>query len=330
MTTNPTPHSERVTLLRSMVKGIYDLQLVRMQMGVRLCDNFRSRLGLKSDAPISEDLDPDEAEAEKKRRDKEANRILDMLRDNYKRLTDGIAKNRSIPDQAAFAGSNLISTPTEYTLIGHYEAMVKTEEAMFRSLEVTLNTFPIYTSWLSQQKGVGPAMAGVIISYLDPYRARHVSSFWKYAGLDVGPDGRGRSRRAEHLVVRTYTDRNGDEKERNGLTYEPFLKTKLMGVLSGSFLRTASPWRRVYDDYKHRLMTDPAREKVTVAQWKRRRKAGEDVARLWAPGRVDFASKRYMVKMFLQELWIRWRTLEGLPVSDPYSVAKQGRPPHAA
>ena len=76
-------------------------------------------------------------------------------------------------------------------------------------------------------------MAGVIIAYLDPKRARHVSSFWKYAGLDVDK-GSGRSRREEHLVERDYIDRNGDAKTRLGVTYNPFLKTKLMGVLGPS------------------------------------------------------------------------------------------------
>ena len=43
-------------------------------------------------------------------------------------------------------------------------------------------------------------MAGVLISEFDIHRARYPSSMWKYAGLDVARDGRGRSRKAEHLV----------------------------------------------------------------------------------------------------------------------------------
>jgi len=55
-----------------------------------------------------------------------------------------------------------------------------------------LERIPIYTEFLEQERGVGPAMAGVLVTYLDPHKARHVSSFWRYAGLDVGADGRGR------------------------------------------------------------------------------------------------------------------------------------------
>jgi hypothetical protein len=173
-------------------------------------------------------------------------------------------------------------------------------------------------------------MAGVIIAYLDPHRARHVSSFWKYAGLDVDK-GSGRSRREEHLVEREYTNKVGDRKTRLGVTYNPFLKTKLMGVLGPSFLRSGSEWRVVYDGYKHRIVSDASRRKVTVAEWKRAHKAGDPALReLWTPGRIHTASTRYMVKQFLQGLWVKWRELEGLPVTLPYAEAKLGRPPHAA
>lgn len=33
---------------------------------------------------------------------------------------------------------------------------------------------------------------------------------------------------------------------------------------------------------------------------------------------------RYMIKMFLKDLWVAWRTLEGLPVTPDYAEAKLG------
>ena len=44
--------------------------------------------------------------------------------------------------------------------------------------------------------------------------------------------------------------------------------------------------------------------------------------------RIDMASKRYMVKMFLLDFWKAWRGLEGLSVGEPYAVAKLGYPRH--
>jgi hypothetical protein len=280
---------------------------------------------------------------------KEAKKIIDQLRASYKNLTAGVARNRTLPTEKGFKGDALISSFPELVLVNSYMALERQEEQQFAQLESQLNKFKIWTDYLRKgndclrfdhdgkpkqpggiQSGIGPAMAGVIISWFDPEKARHISSFWKYAGLDVAGDGRGRSRRKEHLVERDYTDKNGAQSRRMSITYDPFLKTKLMGVLAGLFIRSGSPWRQVYDDYKHRLETDPAREKVTLVEWKKRNKKGENLSNVWAPGRIDWAAKRYMVKMFLLELWLVWREMEGLPVSQPYHVAKQGRRPYAA
>jgi hypothetical protein len=35
-----------------------------------------------------------------------------------------------------------------------------------------------------------------------------------------------------------------------------------------------------------------------------------------------------MIKRFLADLYVAWRTLEGLPVAPPYSEAKQGHVHH--
>ena len=293
-----------ILILRAMVRGAYDLQQLRMQSGLRLCANFRAKLG-----PV-DDEDPD-ADEEKK------TRAIVLIKAEYRRLTDGITSEKGRINMAKldFTGSAIIGSAAEFALVGSYLALETQEARQFRDLTGTLEAIPIYSQYLTNVTGIGPAMAGVIIAYLDPHRARHVSSFWKYAGLDVA-NGSGRSRREEHLVERAYEDKNGEMKTRLGVTYNPFLKTKLMGVLGPSFLRSGSEWRVVYDDYKHRIVSDPARTKVTVAQWKKAHKAGDPELRaLWTPGRIHTASTRYMVKQFLQELWVKWRTLEGLPVT---------------
>ncbi|SRR5258706_4587435 len=314
--------NQDITILKAAVRGVYDLQMLRIAGGLRLCANFRAKLNLlETDA--GDDTEEETAE------EKEAKKVIELLKESYRRLTDGVARNRTLPAAEGFVGDELISTHAELILVDLYLDLEKNEAKQFRQLTAVLNPIPIYRHWLRDQDGVGPAMAGVLIAYFDPHKARHVSSFWKYAGLDTGPDGMGRSRRAEHMVKREYLDKNGDTKERDSLTYEPFLKTKLMGVLASSFMRCgAQPWRKVYDDYKHRLETDPGRPKISLVKWKALYKAGKDVSQLWPPGRVNNAAKRYMVKLFLAAFWAEWRALEGLPVSLPYPVDKMGLPPH--
>jgi hypothetical protein len=286
--------------------------MLRIQTALRLAANFRARLGKK------EELETEEGELSE-----EAESILDLLRQNYKLLTTGIARNRTLPLRQGFIGTELIHTYSELVLVDQFIALEREEALQFKQLGEALFDVPIYTKYLASQLGIGPAMAGVLVSKLDPHKAKHISSFWKFAGLDVAPDGRGRSRREEHLVERAYINKKGQEATRMGITYDPWLKSKL-SVLATSFLRSKSPWVRFYTNYKHRIISDPARVKVPVEEWKRRNAKGENVDHLWPPGRINNAAKRYMVKMFLAELWTKWRELEGLPVAPTYQEAKLG------
>ena len=336
--------------LKAMVKGAYDLQQLRMQAGLRLCANIRAKL--------SEDADPEAEITEEGELSEKAEKLLDKLRKSYKTLTEGVAKNRTLPAKEGFVGDELISSYAELVLINQFISLEREEQKQFRLFEGLLEDEPIYTAYLKHQRGCGPAMAGVIISVLDPHKARHVSAFWKYVGVDVlviaceacqgtghnadgvvcphcdgtGNVGEGRSRRANHLVEREYTDRDGNPATRMGITFNPWAKTKLVGVMAGNFLRNASPWRVHYDNYKHRLESDPRRLKVTADAWKKLNKkhSREEMRVYWTPGRIDRAAKRYMLKMFLADLWVTWRRLEGLPVTEPYAVGKLGMMPHAA
>jgi len=305
-----------------MVRGTYDLQALRMQSGLRLCANFRAKLKESEE----EEVDEETGELSEK-----AIRIVDRLKTSYGRLTDGIARNRTLPTESGFTGDEVIGEYAELVLVDQYVQLERQESKQFRQLTGTLEKIPIYTEYLADVRGVGPAMAAVLITGFDPAKARHISSFWRLAGLDVGPDGRGRSRRAEHLVKREYTDKNGNVAIRDSVTYDPWLKTKLVGVLGSSFLRSNSPWREAFDNYKHRINTDPQRLKCSIVEWKKRHKDGDpDIDRLWPPGRIKNAAIRFMVKQFLADLWLHWRELEGLPVTDPYVVGMLGRRPHHA
>jgi hypothetical protein len=132
------------------------------------------------------------------------------------------------------------------------------------------------------------------------------SSLWKYAGLDVAENGQGRSRKAEHLVKVSYVNRDGEEAERNSITFNPFLKTKLIGVLAPSFIKLSNPiYAPIYRGYKHRLESNPAHQEKSK-------------------GHRDNMAKRYMIKIFLIDLYKAWRTIEGLPVTPPYHEGKLG------
>lgn len=295
--------------LRTIVRGAYDIQKLRIQMGNRIVGNFKAKLGQK----------PGKKEDEL---DAEGKTILADLRLRFRKLTEGVV---AFPNPSKFEGDEVISTYTELCLISQYVDLEKHEVQHFRRLGQILKGYPIFTEFLDGVKGIGPAMAGVLISEIDIHKARYSSSLWAYAGLDVAGDGRGRSRRKEHLTEQEYTDKDGKPATRMGITFNPFLKTKLVGVLASSFLRVGdSPYGEIYRNYKCRL------ENHAQYGIHNDKKKDENDHLITSKGRRHNMAMRYMIKMFLIDLYKEWRAMEGLPVAPPYSEAKLGRVPHAA
>lgn len=298
--------SERAQL-KTLVRGAYDVQKLRIMMGNRIVANFKAKLGQGPGEKESATLD------------EEGKAILADLRERYRKLTDGV---KTFPVPKSFKGDEVISTYTELCLLAQYVSLEKDEAQHFRRMGKVLREYPIFNEFLDGVKGIGPAMAGVIVSEIDIHKARYASSLWKYAGLDVAPDGAGRSRRKEHLVDCEYIDKDGKPATRVGITFNPFLKTKLLGVLGASFLKARSPYRELYDNYKTRMENH---ERYGVHRDKEKDEKGHVVT---SKGRRHNMAIRYMVKMFLIDLYKAWRELERLPVHDPYAQAKLGREPH--
>jgi len=274
--------------LKTIVRGAYDLQKLRIQMGNRIVGNFKAKLG----------QEPGKKEDEL---DAAGKLILANLRRSYKKLTDGV---KTFPRYATFTGDEVISTYTELCLLSQYTQLEASEKTQFTRLKSILMEYPVFVKFLNDVKGIGPAMGGVIISEFDIHKAQYPSSMWKYAGLDVAHDGQGRSRRKEHQIDEEYVDKDGEIQTKKSITFNPFLKTKLIGVLGSSFLRAGkNTYSKIYADYKNRLANHPAHKEKSK-------------------GHRHNMAIRYMIKRFLVDLYTAWRTIEGLPVALEYSEAK--------
>lgn len=383
------------TIIRSMVRGTYDLQGLRVGMGNRIVANFKAKLGLKQDGMSEKQL----AKQEKA--------ILDMLREDYKRITDGVilegeeAVYSKLPTERRFKGGEIISSYAELVLVEGYMNILKDEETGFKRLEKLLVNVPIYTEFLSKVDGLGVQMAGVIISEIDIHEAEYPSSLHKYAGLDVikvgiytdeagkehkvpawqvseyyeredaDPDqpmimhgkyvvkmvDEGRSRKEHALVNRVYMNKDGEEATRKSITFNPFLKTKLIGVLGGSLLKVGT-----YTVDGKKMGAERRKELAEILGFKFDKESdldkgdqvtafllsrGYDVVIERAtygkiyddyknrlendprhqektPGHRHNMAIRYMVKMLLNDLYNAWRPLEGLPVAPTYAEAKLG------
>ena len=180
--------------------------------------------------------------------------------------------------------------------------------------------------WLLEIRGIGPTMAGVLLAEIDIARASTPSSLWRYCGLAVVDGQAARRRKGEKL------------------DFNPWLKSKVLKVMGECLIKSNSPYRKFYDDYKHRKQSQrvpcdhvayadaPAEEgkkpKRTKKQMTREtcKLCGGTDMKSWgnSDGHRHNAALRYMVKQFLVELWTKWRELEGLPIVPSYAEAKLG------
>jgi len=273
------------SMLKAAVNGFYSIQKTRIRVGNNIVSNFKIKLGQDPSSPET-DLDAD------------AKLLLKNLRESYKKITDGVATMTP----RKFKEDGLISDFSEFALVQQYDRLVTNEDEALKQIKYAVRDFDIYRNFLEDVKGVGPTMAAVIISGFDIHKAEYPSSLWAYAGLDV-VKGTGRSRKKEHLIEQTYTDAEGKEQTKMGISFNPFLKTKLIGVLGSSFVKTNGKYREIYDNYKHRISNMPAHAEKSK-------------------GHINNMAIRYTVKRFLVDLHYHWRTMEGLPVADEYSKAK--------
>lgn len=161
------------------------------------------------------------------------------------------------------------------------------EDELAKELAKEVHKHDLWKFFLKEVKGCGEGMAAVIISEFDIYKAPHVSNLWSFAGFAPGKDRKVKGQKC---------------------SYNQFLRSKLAGVLGSSFLKSNSPYREYYDNMRTRYEGE---------NWGMDSKNPGNKDNVKA-GHQHKAAIRYMVKMFLKDLYVAWRTLEGLEVSEPY------------
>ena len=278
-------------LLKAMVSGAYDIQHCRIIFGNRLLMNLKIKMGM--DTKIKEEEEEDQ----------EVVSLIKQIRHDYDKLMDGV--KHLIPNKK-FVAEGIISDYAELCLFHQYIELERAEKQSFSHLLKKIEPHPLYDQFLKDVRGVGPAMSAVIISEIDIHKAKYISCIYRYAGLDVAEDGRGRGRYKEHLREYEYTDKKGEIKTKKGITFNPFLQEKLLGVLAGCFIRAGrNPYQVIYANYKNRLNNHPLhKDKSKLHKHK--------------------MSMRYMIKIFLYDVYKVWRKIEGLEVHTSYAEGKLG------
>ena len=199
----------------------------------------------------------------------------------------------------------------------HPERLKKLEQEIRLYIENALEGIPIYEKFLKHIKGIGPILAGGLISNLDPHKAKHVSSFWRYCGLHV-KDGKAPKRR-----------------KGKKLDFNVKMRT-LMWKVGDSFIKHRTPkYREIYDQAKKKENEKlgyplenpencPYYNECIKSIINKASRTGKTPKKPPCKLHIDLRARRKMVKRFLADLWVEWRKLEGLPVSEPYPIAILG------
>ncbi|KPL72238.1 hypothetical protein ADN00_15585 [Ornatilinea apprima] len=157
------------------------------------------------------------------------------------------------------------------------------EDELNKDISKLVAKYPIINKMM-EVRGIGPTLAAKLVSLIDIRKADSVSALWRYCGYGV-QDGK-----RERLV----------KGERAHFNQRAKTACYLIG---SSFLKSRSPYRRVYDDARQ--------------YYEANRKD-------WTKAHIHNAALRKMVKVFLAHLWNEWRILEGLPTKPLYVNEKLG------
>lgn len=328
--------------LRRAVRYFYDTQKLRIASGNRAADPDSYK--------IVEDKKTGKEKKVKKNVSKaQMNNALEAVLAHIR--PDLLAEEGVQPERTA--PPTLDEQDREYLQRQQHVLMLLEGDTLKRISEL-LKDIPI-AAWISQQKGIGPTMAGVLVSEIDITKCDTPSALWAYAGLHTDLETGAAVRRRRGQVA----------------NWNSFLKTKTVKVMAECMIKANSDWRVHYDSYKMRktnqlvdvcmscqgagklkavddeFSNTPLGKQYATLEEAERALGKEEVERQmqaappkgcsnckgtggpapWGRSQAhrDQAAKRYMVKMFLLELWKKWRELEGLPVVPSYAEAALGR-----
>ena len=200
----------------------------------------------------------------------------------------GLTKNGNVKKKAPEKDMTILTT-----LVARRDDVYAQEIATGKELAKEIHQHSLWQAFLQNVKGCGETIAAVIISEFDIEKWEKVSNGWSFAGLAPGKDRKTKGHKCP---------------------YNQFLRAKLCGVLGTSFLQSSSPYREYYDNMKHRLESQDWGMESKNPTNKERPKAGHQ----------HKAATRYMIKMFLRDVYVAWRTVAGLKVWPPYQEAYLG------
>jgi len=326
----PAKTEEKNVILRQLkllVKTRFDIQDMRKITFNRILMMFRHLMDIPSTAT-------------KEQQDRIADKLKAKILGEFAEIANLVGKNGlSLYDQKpgmqlkmlnkwfvdnADREVPLINDESEFYSIEVLARMIGEEARIEKRIAALLKHFPFYTECLEKVYGLGPMGGAMILSNLDIDRARTPGSFIRRLGITVEKDGKGTSRRKEHNVPTEYIDKDGNLAYKWGLGYDPQLRSWFLENMMGGFIRCdkrkgVNPW---VVQYRNKKTQYSLRKDLMIKD----KKTSELVI---DKSHVDKMSRRWMLKIFLIDIWLFWAAFEGKEIKKPYYQAKINPSNHA-
>jgi hypothetical protein len=112
--------------------------------------------------------------------------------------------------------------------------------------------------------------------------------------------------------------------------YNPKAKT-LAFKIATQFVKQNEEYKSLYDTYRKKLEQRNDRlQEVEKKKGKLVKSKNGEMRSTSGTMHIHMDAQRRMVKEFLKNLWLEWRRVEGLPITQPYAVARLGHTDHTA
>jgi len=200
------------------------------------------------------------------------------------------------------------------------------EDSVAKEIAVELEGDPIYTTYLKRIKGVGPVLAGHLIAYL--CRPRVVKVWRKSQNPELPKYAKVLEEKKDYVLVELppvceiasnpsklhkYAGvAPGCRRSRGEKTdYNPKVKTLMWKILT-QFLKTGARTKCKYAELFEQVKQEYAQRcpKPEKGSWKMK---------------VHLTAKNIVMRIFLTNLWLTYRRMHGLPVTEPYAAKLEGQ-----
>jgi len=317
--------------LRNLVEQYYDIQQNRVQAFNRVVSWIRDNLNWQAvvreqakralwpnydpfDLPIAEDYQKTLEAIEEK-----YGVVIPLLKNPYAWYAERLIRGKGhIKDI-----ENMVWCASE---------MLKLEERIEKRIAELVQDFQIYTDYLSKIRGIGHVLAAGLIGWIAPIsRFEYASRLRAYAGLTAEhyrlkcEDG--------HKIIATSPRETCPIKIKKGskmrecdarivsIEKVPHPPKRVQGYYTMINLKLKTHFWRVAKCFEYqkprksyyRYLYDRIKHYYTV-KWDGK----------LSKGHIRMRSMLWTVSLFASHLWEVWRRLEGLPVTEPYPIAKLG------